>query len=156
MKKSLFALAALLSSSAAAFAADAPAGAQGNALSAFFPLIIFVVIFYFFILRPQKKRQKTHDTLVNGLQRGDKVITAGGFFGIVRDVKDDSVIIEIAEGLVARVLKSSISTKINPEGAKPAPKAAPKAEEAPKAEAPKAEAPKTEEPAAEEAKEEKK
>ncbi|MCI7402958.1 MAG: preprotein translocase subunit YajC [Pyramidobacter sp.] len=101
-------------------------------MQAFFPLIIFVVIFYFFILRPQKKRQKTHDSLVNSLQRGDRVITAGGFFGIVREVKDDSVIIEIAEGLVARVLKSSISTKINPE----APKAAPKAEEAAKADVP--------------------
>ena len=76
--------AAFADAPAAASAAGAPAG--GNALSAFFPLIMFVVIFYFFILRPQKKRQKSHDNLVNGLQRGDKVITAGGFYGIVRDV----------------------------------------------------------------------
>lgn len=136
MKKTLFTSLFALLSAGAAFAADAPAAAPaaqgGSALQAFFPLIIFVVIFYFFILRPQKKRQKTHDSLVNSLQRGDRVITAGGFFGIVREVKDDSVIIEIAEGLVARVLKSSISTKITPE----APKAAPKAEEAAKPEEP--------------------
>ena len=133
MKKTLFTSLFALLSAGAAFAVDAPAAAPaaqgGSALQA---LIIFVVIFYFFILRPQKKRQKTHDSLVNSLQRGDRVITAGGFFGIVREVKDDSVIIEIAEGLVARVLKSSISTKINPE----APKAAPKAEEAAKPEEP--------------------
>ncbi len=153
MKKTLFTLAAMFSSSAAYAADGAP---QSNPLAAFAPLIIFVAIFYFFVLRPQKKRQKTHDDLVNALQRGDKVITAGGFFGIVRDVKDDSVIIEIAEGLVARVLKSSISTKINNEP-KPAPKPAPKAEEAPKVEeAPKAEAAKVEEPTAEVAEEEKK
>ena len=133
MKSTLFASVCALLSASAAFAEGAPAAApQGSALASFFPLIIFVVIFYFFILRPQKKRQKSHDNLVNGLQRGDKVITAGGFYGIVRDVKEDSVILEIAEGVPARVLKSSISTKISAE----APKAeeAPKVEEAPKAE----------------------
>ena len=135
MKSTLFASLFALASASAALADVAPAAApQGSAIGAFFPLIIFVVIFYFFILRPQKKRQKTHDNLVNSLQRGDKVITAGGFFGIIRDVKEDSVIIEIAEGVPARVLKGSISSKINAEP-KPAPKAEePKAEEAPKAE----------------------
>ena len=135
MKTSL--LASLFALAAAPAFADAPAAAapQGSAIGAFFPLIIFVVIFYFFILRPQKKRQKTHDNLVNSLTRGDRVITAGGFFGIIRDVKEDSVIIEIAEGVPARVLKGSISSKINPVEPKPAPKAEePKAEEAPKAE----------------------
>lgn len=150
MKFALSALTALLSTGTA-LAADAPAPAagaqQGNAFSAFLPLIIFIAIFYFFILRPQKKRQKTHDNMVSSLQRGDKVITAGGFFGIVRDVKEDSVIIELAEGLVARILKSSISTKINPEAPKPAAKSG--KTEAPKTEAPKAEAPKTEAPQAE-------
>lgn len=127
MKSTLFASLFALASASAALADAAPAVApQGSALGAFFPLIIFVVIFYFFILRPQKKRQKTHDNLVNSLQRGDKVITAGGFFGIIRDVKEDSVIIEIAEGVPARVLKGSISSKINAE-----PKPAPKAEEKP-------------------------
>ena len=134
MKSSLFASLLVLASASAALA-DGAAAPQGSALGAFFPLIIFVVIFYCFILRPQKKRQKTHDNLVNSLTRGDRVITAGGFFGIIRDVKEDSVIIEIAEGVPARVLKGSISSKINPTEPKPAPKAEePKAEEAPKAE----------------------
>ena len=135
MKSSLFASLLALASASAALADGAAAAPQGSALGAFFPLIIFVVIFYFFILRPQKKRQKTHDNLVNSLTRGDRVITAGGFFGIIRDVKEDSVIIEIAEGVPARVLKGSISSKINPTEPKPAPKAEePKVEEAPKAE----------------------
>lgn len=149
MKKSLVALLLTLLGASAAFAADAPAAGQSNPIAAFFPLIIFVVIFYFFILRPQRKRQKSHDNLVNSLQRGDKVITAGGFFGIIREVKDDSVIIEIAEGLVARVLKSSISTRMNAESTKPAKaekaEKAEKSEKAEKAEEPKAdEAPKAE------------
>ena len=62
-------------------------------------------------------------------------IVVNEMFGIIRDVKEDSVIIEIAEGVPARVLKGSISSKINPAEPKPAPKTEePKAEEAPKAE----------------------
>lgn len=109
--------------SSVAYAADAAAAPaqQGSALSMFFPLIVFVLIFYFFIMRPQKKRQKSHDQLIGSLTRGDKIITAGGFFGIIRDVKEDSVIIEIAEGTKARVLKGSITTKITPEAPKTEP-----------------------------------
>ncbi len=102
----------------------------GNTLGMFFPLILFVVIFYFFILRPQKKRQKSHDDLIKSLTRGDRIITAGGFFGIVREVKDDSVIIEIAEGTKARILKSSISTKVPVETAPAAPAEEPAAKKA--------------------------
>ena len=86
-------------------------GAQGGLLGMLFPLVIFVLIFYFFIIRPQKKRQKQHDDLLAALTRGDQVITAGGFFGIIREVKDDSIILEIAEGVKVRILKSSIINK---------------------------------------------
>jgi len=84
---------------------------QGSLMGMLFPLVIFVVIFYFFIIRPQKKRQKAHDQLISSLNRGDQIVTAGGFWGTVKEVKEDSVIIEIAEGVKARVLKSSIATK---------------------------------------------
>jgi preprotein translocase subunit YajC len=86
-------------------------GAQGGLLGMLFPLVIFVLIFYFFIIRPQKKRQKQHDDLLAALTRGDQVITAGGFFGTVREVKDDSIILEIADGVKVRILKSSIINK---------------------------------------------
>jgi preprotein translocase subunit YajC len=86
-------------------------GAQGGLLGMLFPLVIFVLIFYFFIIRPQKKRQKQHDDLLAALTRGDQVITAGGFFGIIREVKDDSIILEIADGVKVRILKSSIVNK---------------------------------------------
>ena len=86
-------------------------GAQGGLLGMLFPLVIFVLIFYFFIIRPQKKRQKQHDDLLAALTRGDQVITSGGFFGIIREVKDDSIILEIADGVKVRILKSSIVNK---------------------------------------------
>jgi preprotein translocase subunit YajC len=90
-------------------------GTQGSGAQSLtgmiFPIAIFILIFYFFILRPQRKRQKQQDTLISGIMRGDQVITIGGFLGTVREVRDDSFLVEIAEGVRVRVLKSAIQTK---------------------------------------------
>ena len=77
----------------------------------FFPLAVFVLIFYFFIIRPQRKRQKQHDNLISGIGRGDQIVTIGGFFGTVREVRDDTFLIELAEGVRVRILKSAVQTK---------------------------------------------
>lgn len=76
-----------------------------------FPLAIFVLIFYFFIIRPQRKRQKQHESLIGGISRGDQIITIGGFFGTVREVREDTFLIELAEGVKVRILKSAVQTK---------------------------------------------
>jgi len=93
-------------------------GAQGGILGMLFPLALFVLIFYFFIIRPQKKRQRQHDELLASMTRGDQVVTAGGFFGVIREVKDDSFIIEISDGVKVRILKSSVSSKRSTEAPK--------------------------------------
>jgi len=87
------------------------AGGQGSLRGMLFPLAIFVVIFYFFIIRPQKKRQRTQDQLLASLTRGDQVVTIGGFFAIIREVKEDSIVVEIADGVKVRILKSAVATK---------------------------------------------
>ncbi|MBQ3586911.1 MAG: preprotein translocase subunit YajC [Synergistaceae bacterium] len=76
-----------------------------------FPLAIFVLIFYFFIIRPQKKRDKQQKNMIDSIARGDQVITIGGFYGTVREVRDDSFQIEIAEGVRATILKSAVQGK---------------------------------------------
>ena len=76
-----------------------------------FPIALFVLIFYFLIFRPQKKKQKEHDTMISSIGMGDTVITAGGFFGRVTSVLDDSYIIELADGVKVRILKTSISIR---------------------------------------------
>ncbi|MEA4881136.1 MAG: preprotein translocase subunit YajC [Synergistaceae bacterium] len=86
-------------------------GGQGGLMGMLFPLAIFVVIFYFFIIRPQKKRQKAQDTLLSSLARGDQIVTIGGFFGTIREVKDDSLVVEMADGVKMRILKSAVATK---------------------------------------------
>lgn len=92
---------------------------QGDLMGLVLPIAMFMAIFYFMILRPQKKKQKQHDEMIRGINRGDSVITAGGFFGQVKDILDDSLIIEVAEGVKMRVLKSSISLRRDSGAQKP-------------------------------------
>lgn len=84
---------------------------QGGAMGMMFPIVLFVLIFYFLIFRPQKKKQQQHDKMISSIGRGDTVVTAGGFFGKVSDILEDSYIIELADGVKVRILKTSISVK---------------------------------------------
>lgn len=88
-------------------------GQQGSLAGMMLPLAMFAAIFYFMIMRPQKKKQQQHDSMLAGISKGSEVITAGGFFGTVREVLDDSFIIELASDVKVRVLKTSISVKKN-------------------------------------------
>jgi preprotein translocase subunit YajC len=120
--------AAIIISEIAAIAADAEApscggfgggggasagaeGGGGGVMGLMFPLAIFVVIFYFFIIRPQKKRQKQQDNLISSIGKGDQVVTIGGFYGTVHEVRDDSFVLELAKDVRVRILKSAVSTK---------------------------------------------
>lgn len=87
------------------------AGGAQSMMGMLFPLAVFVLIFYFFIIRPQRKRQKQHEGLISSIGRGDQIVTIGGFFGTVREVRDDTFLIELAEGVRVRILKSAVQTK---------------------------------------------
>ena len=91
--------------------AEGGAAQQGGLMGMLFPLAIFVLIFYFFIIRPQKKRDKQQKNMIDSIARGDQVITIGGFYGTVREVRDDSFQIEIAEGVRVTILKSAVQGK---------------------------------------------
>ncbi|HHS50157.1 MAG TPA: preprotein translocase subunit YajC [candidate division Zixibacteria bacterium] len=91
-------------------------GAQpANPLMTFLPFILIFVVFYFLFIRPQSKKQKEHANMVNALQKGDKVITAGGLIGTVVGVTDDIVTLRFGEGFKAEVGKSYITGKISGE-----------------------------------------
>ena len=96
-----------------AFAQAGGAGG-GNMILQFLPLVAIFVIFYFLLIRPQQKRQKEHRTMVSNVKRGDGVITAGGIKGKVTKVVDDyEVKVEIAEGVIVSLVKSTITDVIN-------------------------------------------
>ncbi len=71
-------------------------------------LLLIIVVFYFFMIRPQVKRQKEMSNYRNALSKGDRVLTSGGIYGKVNDVKDSTVTLEIADNVIVKVDKSAI------------------------------------------------
>lgn len=85
--------------------AQQPAGGQ---YQFFIMMGLLVVVFYFFMIRPQQKRQKELRKYREALKKGDKVITTGGIYGKVSEVKEAHVNVEIANGVVIKIDKSAI------------------------------------------------
>ena len=83
-------------------------GGQPNALVTFLPLLAVFVIFYFFMIRPQMKKQKEMTNYRNSLKKGDKVITTGGIYGKIYEVKDNYVMLEVGGDLRLKVDKSAL------------------------------------------------
>lgn len=71
-------------------------------------LILIFVVMWFFMIRPQRKQQKELQTFRDGLKKGDKVVTVGGIFGTVEEVKDDSILLKVDKEVKLRVAKSSV------------------------------------------------
>jgi preprotein translocase subunit YajC len=94
-----------------AYAMGAPQGGQGGGggLMGFLPLILIFVIFYFLLIRPQQKRAKEHKTMLDNLKKGDKVITSGGEYGVVEEVKTNTVMVKIAENVKVKYGKAYIA-----------------------------------------------
>lgn len=87
---------------------------EGSAITQFIPLILIFAIMYFLLIRPQQKKMKEHQNMVNSLRRGDQVVTQGGLIGKVTKVKDDNEIeVEIADGVKVRVVQATIAQVLN-------------------------------------------
>ena len=76
---------------------------SGGGLMMIIYLVIIVVFFYFFFIRPQRKEQKEKDTMLSSLEVGDSVLTTAGFYGIVIDITDDTVIVEFGNNKNCRI-----------------------------------------------------
>jgi len=72
---------------------------QGGGLMGFLPLVLIFVIFYFLLIRPQQKRAKELKAMLDSLKKGDKVVTTGGVYGVIEEVKQNTVIVKIAENV---------------------------------------------------------
>ena len=89
--------------------AYAQSASGGNALfELLFPLVMVFAIIYFLIIRPQQKRQREHQAMVDGVSRGDTIITQGGLVGKVAKVGDDELEVDFAENARMKVVKSMI------------------------------------------------
>ena len=105
---------------AVSFLAQAAAPAQGGPaqmIVGMLPAILLMAGFYFLFIAPQRKKQKEHEKMLAALQSGDEVITTGGIFGTITNVKDDRFVVRIAENTKIEVGKSFVSVVVNKTGA---------------------------------------
>jgi len=94
--------------------AEPIASPQGAAMfSSLMPIFLIFIVFYFLLIRPQSKKQKEHQKLLEGLKKGDRVVTASGLYGTVHEVQGNIVKLKISENVNVQMLKSAISAVIN-------------------------------------------
>jgi len=78
------------------------------------PIIIIFIIFYFLLIRPQQKKQQELQQMISGLKKNDEVVTSGGIHGVIVNVKDNTIVVKIDEGVKIEVQKGSIATLKKP------------------------------------------
>jgi preprotein translocase subunit YajC len=102
-----------------AFAQDAAGASASGMVMQILPLLLIFGVFYFMLIRPQQQKAKEHRAMLTSLKRGDRVITAGGIVGEVKQVKDssDEVDVEIAPNVRVTVVRGTISSVIRPQAA---------------------------------------
>ena len=86
----------------------APAGQQGGSWSMWIMLALIFVVMWFFMIRPQRKQQKELQNFRDSLKKGDKVVTIGGIYGTVAEIKEESVLIEVDSNVKIRVSKQAL------------------------------------------------
>lgn len=84
------------------------AATNGNGLSGILMIVILIAIFYFMMIRPQQKKQKQIREFREGLQKGDNIITAGGIYGKIKEIKENAFIVSIADGVTIKIDKGSV------------------------------------------------
>jgi preprotein translocase subunit YajC len=98
-----------------AYAQSAPGVGGPGAMMTIFPFIIIFAIMYFMVIRPQQKKQKDHQELLKKLKKNDEVMTSGGIYGKVTDLKDTVVTLEVAPNVRIRVARPQIADVITVE-----------------------------------------
>ena len=91
-------------------------GAQGgdggtSQLMGLMPLVLMFVIFYFLLIRPQQKRAKDEKAMIEGLQRGDEIVTTGGLQGKITGITDDALTVEIAKDVRVKIDRQAVARK---------------------------------------------
>ena len=94
---------------------QSPSGQGPNPLAMWFPIILIILIMYFLIFRPQAKRQKEHQKMLASIQKGDRIVTAGGIYGTVVGIreKDNILIVKIADNVKIELSRGSVARKLS-------------------------------------------
>ncbi len=89
--------------------AGATGAPAGGGFTAFIPLILMFVIFYFLLIRPQQKKAKEHQNMINNLKKGDRIITSGGIHGTITSLGDTTLSLEIAENVKIKINRGNVA-----------------------------------------------
>ena len=87
--------------------------AQGGGFMQIGMIVLLIAVFYFFMIRPQNKKQKEIKKFREGIQKGDKVITAGGIYGTIKEIKETHLVLEIADNVKISIDKGSVYPSID-------------------------------------------
>jgi preprotein translocase subunit YajC len=90
-------------------APDGGTPSGGAAFLQFVPFIAIIAIFYFLIIRPQNKKQKETQRMLDALKKGDRVVTIGGIHGVIQTVREHSVILKVDDNVKLEFNRSAIS-----------------------------------------------
>lgn len=104
-----------LSLSTVQFFAQAPAGSPapaGGGLMTFLPMILLFAAMYFLMIAPQRKKQKEHEKMLKALESGDEIVTTGGIFGVITNVKEDRFVVRVADNTKIEIGKGFVQTVI--------------------------------------------
>lgn len=94
--------------------AVAPTAAHASTQStimSFLPMVVIFILFWFLLIRPQQKKAKLHNQMISQLEKGDDVVTNGGILGKIFKVEDQVIHLEIAENIIIKVQKGTVSGK---------------------------------------------
>lgn len=96
------------------YAQSQPAAAGDSLWRFLIPMVLMMVVFYFLLIRPQQKKEKERVKMIDSLQKGDRVLTVGGIYGVVSALKPEEsiVVLKISENAKIEVSKASIQQKI--------------------------------------------
>lgn len=92
---------------------------QGNIVVSILPFILIIAIFYFFIIRPQNKKQKETEKMINALKKGDKVVTIGGIHGVVSSTKEKTVVVKVDKETFIEFNRSAVAAVVTESAGKP-------------------------------------
>lgn len=85
---------------------------QANPILGLVPMVAIFGILYFLLIRPQQKQQKAHDKMLEGLKKGDKILTSGGFYGTIIGIKGTDLEVRFAENVKLTVARSAVAKLI--------------------------------------------
>lgn len=102
-----------MTSALVSLAQAAPAGG-GSALTTLVPFILIFGVFWLMVIRPQQKKSKMHQEMLNQLRAGDVVVTQGGIIGKISGIKDLEITVEVQQGVRLKVLRSHVTSKYTP------------------------------------------